>query len=722
MSVVIHQLGADITLPNAASSDYFGASSSLNGDGTIVVGGAKDHDAGGLTSSGGAAVFKRIGQSIWYQLGATFEGGAAGDALGSWVSINDAGDRVAISAPGASNDNGLVKVFAYSAGTASWSQLGSDITGTDYFGRGLSLNDAGDIVAVGIPFGGTSSYAGIVRVFQYSGGSWSQIGSDINGDASWDQLGGAIALNGDGDIMAVGAINNDTGGSNAGRVKVYQYSAGSWSQVGSNIDGTTANEQLGTSVALNEAGDIVAIGVPKDSSGGADAGQIRVYQYSAGSWSRSGSSGVAGINGAVGEKWGTAVGINAAGDVLVARGSEQAQAFIKTTDWYPRPSTAGTITTDYNIYQMSASMSNDGSVFSVGVPYGDSAAANAGQIQVYYLEGLVPEPSEGAFITSGPIGFSGSYAGSVSKFITEQGGAVPSAGGISLSGLFAAATGANLTLPEGDYSPPHGMSEFYGAEGASAGDMKFGDGYFWLKEWFYYCYGAYGTNPNNNTRGYSRISLHHKDYPLTNFSKLDTGLGAPTETYWAYQSSRPSYSGILPFSQPGSGHDWLGGYYAGAAQWWHNTFYQSTSNKALDLNCYYGDAKIAAGFTDGVPNVGGYAGAAVNWYSGFAENFTGSQSLPGSNNAGGPLYYRPVHSNYDGVINTLSDGYFVRGDKVSSGEWTETMKYYFDQRTGFSSSSYGAMNTGQASDFVSCTSNCNKVWGNIEFYKIQYVP
>ena len=721
MAVNIYQLGADLTLPNAGTSDYFGASSSLNGDGTIVVGGAKNHDAGGLTTAGGAAVFKRIGQSIWYQLGATFEGGTAGDDLGEKVSINDTGDRVAISAPGASGNTGLVKVFEYSAATTSWSQLGSDITGTDYFGKGLSLNDAGDIVAVGVPFGGTSSFAGIVRVFQYSGGSWSQIGSDINGDASWDQLGAAIALNGAGDIMAIGAKNNDTGGSNAGRVKVYQYSGGSWSQVGSSIDGTAANEELGTSVALNEAGDIVAIGVPNDSNGGTNAGQIRVYQYSGGSWSRSGSSGAGGINGTAGERWGTAVGINAAGDVLVARGYSQAQAFIKSTDWYPRPFTGGTVTTDSSINEMSASMSNDGAVFSVGVPYGDSAATNAGQVQVYYLEGLIPEPSDDAFITSGPIGFSGSYEGSISKFITEQGGAVPSAGGVSLSGLFAAATGANLTLPEGDYSPPHGMSEFYGAEGASAGDMKFGDGYFWLKEWFYYCYSAttFGRNPNDNTRGYSRISLHHKDYPLTSFGTLDTGLGPPTDTYYP---GKPSYSGILPFSQPGSGHDWLGGYYAGAAQWWHNTFWQSTSRKALDLNCYYGDAKIAAGFTDGVPNVGGYAGGAVNWYSGFAENFTGSQSLPGSNNAGGPLYYRRIHSDSDGVINTLGNGYFVRGDKVPSGEWTETMKYYFDHRTGFSSSHYGPMNTGQESDFVNCTVACGKVWGNIEFYKIEYVP
>ena len=44
-------------------------------------------------------------------------------------------------------------------------------------------------------------------------------------------------MNSDGTIVAIGAHTNDGNGSNSGHVRVYQYSSGSWSQLGSDIDG-----------------------------------------------------------------------------------------------------------------------------------------------------------------------------------------------------------------------------------------------------------------------------------------------------------------------------------------------------------------------------------------------------------------------------------------------------------------------------------------------------
>ena len=67
------------------------------------------------------------------------------------------------------------------------------------------------------------------------------------------------------------------------------------------------------------------------------------------------------------------------------------------------------------------------------------------------------------FVTSGPIGFSGSYPGSVYSFVSEAGGSITSAGGISLSDLFSDANAAGITLSgSASYSAPHGMSEFDG--------------------------------------------------------------------------------------------------------------------------------------------------------------------------------------------------------------------------------------------------------------------
>ena len=52
--------------------------------------------------------------------------------------------------------------------------------------------------------------------------SWSQLGSDIDGEASSDYSGVSVALSSDGTIVAVGAHGNDGAGSNAGHVRVYE--------------------------------------------------------------------------------------------------------------------------------------------------------------------------------------------------------------------------------------------------------------------------------------------------------------------------------------------------------------------------------------------------------------------------------------------------------------------------------------------------------------------
>ena len=49
-------------------------------------------------------------------------------------------------------------------------------------------------------------------------------------------------------------------GSGAGSVRIYEYSSGTWIKFGQDIDGEAANDQSGSSVSLNSAGDRVAIG------------------------------------------------------------------------------------------------------------------------------------------------------------------------------------------------------------------------------------------------------------------------------------------------------------------------------------------------------------------------------------------------------------------------------------------------------------------------------
>jgi hypothetical protein len=70
-------------------------------------------------------------------------------------------------------------------------------------------------------------------VYQNVGGTWTQVGVDINGEAAGDGSGFSVSLSSDGAILAIGAHNNDGNGSASGHVRVYENLSGTWTQIGS---------------------------------------------------------------------------------------------------------------------------------------------------------------------------------------------------------------------------------------------------------------------------------------------------------------------------------------------------------------------------------------------------------------------------------------------------------------------------------------------------------
>ena len=176
----------------------------------------------------------------------------------------------------------IILTFSFLSVLFAQTQLGSDIDGeatADYSGYSVSLNSAGNRVAIGAYMNdGTVSHGGHVRIYEYSGSSWSQLGSDIDGEATSDESGWSVSLNSDGDRVAIGAWRNDGTGNAAGHVRIYEYSGGSWSQLGSDIDGEAANDESGYSVSLNSDGDRVAIGAIYNGVGNSTlSGHVRIY-------------------------------------------------------------------------------------------------------------------------------------------------------------------------------------------------------------------------------------------------------------------------------------------------------------------------------------------------------------------------------------------------------------------------------------------------------------
>ena len=77
-----------------------------------------------------------------------------------------------------------------------------------------------------------SNNRGYVKVFQYSNNTWSQIGSDIDGESFGDRFGLSVDVSSDGLTFAVGATYGNSNGAKTGYARVYEYLKGSrsWSK------------------------------------------------------------------------------------------------------------------------------------------------------------------------------------------------------------------------------------------------------------------------------------------------------------------------------------------------------------------------------------------------------------------------------------------------------------------------------------------------------------
>ena len=184
-------------------------------------------------------------------------------------------------------------VYVFSRSGASWSQQAylkaSNAGGPDIgyqFGYALSLSSDGNTLAVSQtsdPSNGTgingdqkntsTPEAGAVFVFSHSGGNWSQQAyiKPWNTTAANLLFGYSVGLNGDGNVLAVGAYNDE---GRRGGVYVFTRSNGTWSQQTRLLakDGLTG-DYLGCSVAISDDGNTIVAGAVEDRYGQINAGQ-----------------------------------------------------------------------------------------------------------------------------------------------------------------------------------------------------------------------------------------------------------------------------------------------------------------------------------------------------------------------------------------------------------------------------------------------------------------
>jgi hypothetical protein len=115
-----------------------------------------------------------------------------------------------------------------------------------------------------------------VRIYSWDGSTWTQVGNDIDGETAYDLSGYSVSMDSDGSHVAIGAYENDGGGSNAGHVRIYSWDGSAWNQQGSDIDGEAASDYSGISVSIDSDGSHVAIGAYLNDGYGQDSGHVRV--------------------------------------------------------------------------------------------------------------------------------------------------------------------------------------------------------------------------------------------------------------------------------------------------------------------------------------------------------------------------------------------------------------------------------------------------------------
>ncbi len=279
------QLGVD--LDGQSSNDQFGSSVALSADGrTVAIGAPTDTNTAGDLQSGQVSVYSY--STSWIQVGSRGDiEGESGDLLGhiNAVDISDDGTVVAVGARLRDNaglaDVGALEVYALSGG--AWVQRGTTqfggLSAGDQFGYSVSLNGAGTVAAAGAAFANpqSRSQAGTVRVLEWNSTSWIQRGDDIPGGDMNEKFGYSIALDNSGDRIVASSPFNGNVANNAGRARVFHYSAAVWTQVGLDVEGEAADDNFGIDVAMSGDGTTFAVGAHKDDGAGADAGTVRVY-------------------------------------------------------------------------------------------------------------------------------------------------------------------------------------------------------------------------------------------------------------------------------------------------------------------------------------------------------------------------------------------------------------------------------------------------------------
>ncbi len=287
----------------------------------------------------------------------------------------------------------LLILVSTSSIKAQWTQIGADIDGeatTDYSGLTVSMPDTNTFAVGAYQNDGNGVNAGHVRIFRRIGATWIQKGLDIDGEAANDRSGISVSM-ADSNTVAIGAAFNDGSALDAGHVRVYEWTGAAWVQKGLDIDGESAGDRSGSSVSMPDA-NTVAIGAFLNDGNGLDAGHVRIYEWTGVAWVQKGidiegeaANDQSGFSVSMPDANTVAIGANHNDDAGIDAGHVRIYEWSGFA-WVQKGTDIDGVATLDN-FGTSVSMPNATTV-GIGAPTNDGNGLDAGHVRIYEWTGV----------------------------------------------------------------------------------------------------------------------------------------------------------------------------------------------------------------------------------------------------------------------------------------------------------------------------------------------
>jgi hypothetical protein len=464
---------AYVKAPAPGDGDQFGSAVAVSADGSTMAVGAPGEGSGSRAingdqanndadDSGAVYVYTRSGGAWAPQAFVKASNADALDQFGTTVALSADGNTLVVGAffedggargiNGNQADNSIGQagaVYVFARRGSAWTQqayLKASNTGEaeegDTFGYSIAVSGDGNTVAVGAPSEDSAASgingnqadnsavaAGAVYVFTRSGDAWSQqayVKSESPADLiAGDLFGYSVALNADGNTMAVGAydegsaagidgaFDNKLGGS--GAVFVYTRTGTSWARTAFlKAREQDRNDSMGASVVISDDGNTVVAGAADEDSlttginaarsgdsGQTDspddnsAGAVYVFVRDGATWTQ--QVNLKASNTGKNDWFGARLALSGSGSTLAvsavyedsnAKGIDGNQADDSAGEagavylfrrsgatWTQVAYVKGSNTEEFDEFGSSVSLNRDGTVMAVGAKFEDSAAA-----------------------------------------------------------------------------------------------------------------------------------------------------------------------------------------------------------------------------------------------------------------------------------------------------------------------------------------------------------